>query len=243
MSSAPANERPAIDLEREGPSDAAWAEVGAALPTWHVDAARQRRLVVVAPHPDDESLGVGGLVATLARRMAVTIVSVTDGEGAPGAVAPNDLARRRRAELADAVHTVAPDAEIVRLGLRDGGVQQAGTQLTELLASLVHGDDLVVSTLDGDGHPDHDAVGRSARCAAAGAGAEHLWFPVWAWHWHDPDDSILRRAWRVELDRAAQCAKASAVACHRSQLDGPEPVVPASHVRRCLRPFEVLVPS
>jgi len=75
--------RPAIDLAVEGPSETAWAEVAAALPRWPLESLHMQRLVVVAPHPDDESLGIGGTVAMLARRVPVTVVCVTDGEAAP----------------------------------------------------------------------------------------------------------------------------------------------------------------
>ena len=39
--------------------------------------------VVVAPHPDDETLAAGGLIAALTSRgIPVTVVAVTDGEHA-----------------------------------------------------------------------------------------------------------------------------------------------------------------
>ena len=46
-----------------------------------------RPFVVLSPHPDDESLGMGGLIA-LARRnhQDVSIVAVTDGAGSHPAV-------------------------------------------------------------------------------------------------------------------------------------------------------------
>jgi LmbE family N-acetylglucosaminyl deacetylase len=239
-----ASGRPVIDLAADGPSEAAWTDVGAALPTWSLESLHLQRLVVVAPHPDDESLGIGGTIAMLARRVPVTVVCVTDGEAAPAVGYGDDLAVTRRAEMVEAIETLAPGADIVRLGAPDGAVAAEVTSLTEGLAALIDAGDLVLSTLDGDGHPDHDAVGAAARSAAERRGATHLWFPVWAWHWHDPQSSIIRhRGLRVDIDEAAQEAKAAAVARYASQLGGPEPVVPADHVRRCLRTFEVVIPS
>ncbi|HEX8933703.1 MAG TPA: hypothetical protein VF788_05850 [Pseudonocardiaceae bacterium] len=39
-----------------------------------------------------------------------------------------------------------------------------------------------------DGHPDHEAAGRSAASATGHTGAQRLSFPVWAWHWAQPAD-------------------------------------------------------
>lgn len=51
-----------------------------------LELAGCRRLVVVAPHPDDEVLGVGGLMATaVGAGVELDIVAVTDGDAShPG---------------------------------------------------------------------------------------------------------------------------------------------------------------
>ena len=234
---------PAIDLAVEGTRADEWDAVVHAMPRWMLDDVDAQRVVVVAPHPDDESLGIGGTVAMLGRRLPVRVVAVTAGEAAPSRLSPAVLAARRQDELDEAVGRLVPRADIVRLWLADGAVTTMQDVLAERLATLIEPCDLVLSTLDGDGHPDHDATGRVAREVAAERGATHLWFPVWAWHWHDPQRSALRRGWRVDLDTPAIRAKAAAIAAHRSQVDGEEPVVPSRQVRRCLRPFEVVLPA
>ena len=59
--------------------------------------------VVVAPHPDDETLLSGGLIAHQARAgVPVIVLAVTDGEAAyPGD--PDGLARQRRREQRQAL--------------------------------------------------------------------------------------------------------------------------------------------
>ena len=67
--------------------------------SWLLNA---HRLVVVAPHPDDEVLACGGLLAMRAAQAGkVLIVAVTDGEASHGEAtgpAADALAAQRRAE-------------------------------------------------------------------------------------------------------------------------------------------------
>jgi LmbE family N-acetylglucosaminyl deacetylase len=49
-----------------------------------LDLQSVQRVMVFAPHPDDESLGCGGTIALLARHCEVVVVLVTDGSGAGG---------------------------------------------------------------------------------------------------------------------------------------------------------------
>ena len=47
------------------------------------------------------------------------------------------------------------------------------------------------ATWRGDGHPDHEAVGRAAAAACARTGAALLEYPVWMWHWASPADPAV----------------------------------------------------
>jgi LmbE family N-acetylglucosaminyl deacetylase len=232
---------PRIDLARPGPTEQEWLRVIDALPALGLDDLAGRRVVVVAPHPDDESLGIGGTVAMLAAAGApVTFVCVTDGEAAPTPLARLD--RVRRAELDQAVRRLVPAPRVVRYGLPDGRLSMCANELEARLSAEIGRGDLVFATLDGDGHPDHDAVGAAARSVACAVGAELWWYPVWAWHWHDPATSpIATQGRRIDLTPAAMDAKRTAISCHRSQLFGVEPVVPRGHLPRFGRSCEVVI--
>jgi len=208
--------------------------------------------VVVSPHPDDETLGVGGLLAELlARRWSVCVVAVTDGEaayGRPARSAGRRLAVRRRGEQEAALRRLqgsdgAGQLSILRLGMPDGGVEAVRADLTAALAPALVGADWCLAPLAWDGHPDHEASGTAAR-DACGDRVPLAFYPIWAWHWALPSRFPLEGAVRVPLSSAAQIRKARALDCFKSQYEPVEggPVVPP-HVRvRFQRPFEVLLP-
>ena len=92
---------PPAFVDALGTSEERWIPALEHLPAWS-PPGDGGHVVVVSPHPDDETLGVGGLMAELlARRWSVCVVAVTDGEAAHGRQVPSAarrLARRRRAE-------------------------------------------------------------------------------------------------------------------------------------------------
>ena len=209
-----------------------------------------RTVVVLAAHPDDEVLGVGGLVRRLAGLGArLRFVWATDGEAShPGSDSPvvRDLAAVRRAESAAALRRLgAAESPRVRLGLPDGGLADAADDLARRVRCVVHPDDLVLAPWSGDGHPDHEACGGAARSV----GGQVLEYPIWAWSWARPGDVRVpwERALRVDLDDATRQAKADAVGCFRSQVaavgpgeqDGP--VLPPGVLAHFARDHEVLL--
>ena len=207
----------------EGTPAAAWREH----PSWRtlrqVDLTGVDRVVVVAAHPDDESLGTGGLLATAARAgLATALVHATDGEGShPGSttVPPDDLASRRRQEARAAAQALGVQ-EPRRLGAPDGHLRDHEDELVLMLVDLL-GDarhTVVVAPWREDGHPDHEAAGRAAAVAARRTGAQLWEFPVWFWHWGAPNHAPWDRISRFDLDDEARAAKSAAIAAHASQV-------------------------
>ena len=211
-----------------------------------------RRLVLMAPHPDDEVLMAGGLLTSFKGREAdLTLISVTDGEGShPGSDQWTErrLRHQRPQESRHALQQLGLDVNQLdwqRLNLKDGHVPHDEAFLVNHLKAAVAAGDVLMAPWRGDGHCDHDAVGRAAAQAAQAQGARLVEVPVWAWHWAQPDDPRLpwARAHRVQLDEAAVARKRAALAAHVSQLqhDGERPpVVPASLQECLLQPFELL---
>ncbi|WP_328404783.1 PIG-L deacetylase family protein [Nocardia sp. NBC_00403] len=230
---------PMIDLAVRGTPDDVWALWRCGRP--ELSLAGWRHLVVVAPHPDDEILGAGGLI-TLARStdVPVTVVTVTDGEAShPGSptCSPTELADLRVQESRRAAAELGFGPPI-RLRIGDGAVaaQQAAVTdaLAEILTACGHTGAWCATTWRRDGHPDHEAVGRAAAAACAGTATRLLEFPVWMWHWATPEHPLVlvTRVRTLTLPEVVINAKSRAIAHFRSQTsalsDDPadQPILP-----------------
>lgn len=192
-------------------------------------------VVVLAAHPDDETLGAGGLMATAAARgIRVVVIVATDGDAShpDSETWPRQaLGRERRVELARALDHLAPGSALTFLGLPDGRLRERRRRLTTLMRSAVvaasTGDPrrtLVVSPWSGDGHRDHRIIGEVAEALAADLGHRSAGYPVWLWHWAHPAD-VDTNGWSVlTLDETARAAKLRALHQHATQV---RPLSPA----------------
>lgn len=182
------------------------------------------RLVVVAAHPDDESLGAGGLIATAAATgVSVYVVLLTAGEASPYATpgkTRHALATLRLAEMENALARLAPDNFLVFLGAPDGQVGKSEEQIARSLADLV-GDGcqtIIAAPWRHDGHDDHEAAGRAAAEAAALSGARLLEYPLLAWTTSAPEDLPWGQVRCLDLTDQLQDQKAAAIRAHVSQV-------------------------
>ena len=185
------------------------------------DLAGSGRVVVLAAHPDDETLGVGGLMHDLvAAGCAVTVVVASDGEAShPRAhVTPDWLARTRREECRAGLRRLGVH-EVVFLGVADGQVGVSDQPLAELFARRLDADTIVFAPWTGDGHPDHERLGEAAATAVQLAGARVWFYPIWLWHWAEESGLPWDRAVTYSPTAAALHAKEAAIRCHRSQVE------------------------
>lgn len=198
-------------------SDGGWNDVTSAAGPLDLP---ERRTVVVVPHPDDETLLSGGLIARQSRRgVPIVIVAVTDGEGAyPSWPAPG-LGRVRQAEQDKALRMLdVPGGCIVRLHLPDGKVADHEDELTDALMDLIAPGDLIVAPWEHDWHPDHEACGRAARSATARRGGTLFGSLFWAYHRVDPVAHPNLEVRRLELSEPELNRRLNALDAHRSQL-------------------------
>ncbi|HUD40640.1 MAG TPA: PIG-L family deacetylase [Dokdonella sp.] len=190
------------------------------------------RVLVVAVHPDDETLASAGLIqAALAAGAAVRVVFVTDGDDNPwpqrwlerrwriDAAARRRWGARRRDEARAALATLGVEAGAAQfLGLPDQGLTAAlvaGDALERALQAAIDAFDptWIAGPSRADRHPDHSAVavaldriGRLGGLAAARRLAAVV---------HGAIDTVDVA---LALDAAALRRKREALAAHRTQL-------------------------
>jgi LmbE family N-acetylglucosaminyl deacetylase len=192
-------------------------------------------VVVFAPHPDDETLGCGGLIARLKDEGSrVYVVVMSDGSFSH----PNSrrypgpkMAALRATETRDAVALLGldPTNELEFLGLPDGAVPgEAGTAAFAAAVDLVvgllsrRGCDTVVAPLRGDAHDDHRAAFRiiDAALDRLGQRPRVLEYGIWGTPGRagvaiDPNLTPFRHYF-IDVSRVLR-RKRAAIACHRSQ--------------------------
>ncbi|HEY0340031.1 MAG TPA: PIG-L family deacetylase [Steroidobacteraceae bacterium] len=232
---------PGFDTSVGGTPESHWAAFEP--PAWSPPAGP---LVVVSPHPDDETLGAGGLIHTWAvtRGLPVLIVSVTDGEAACPEV--TGLAAIRRRELAAAQQDLGPTGiAIIHLQLPDGHVREHRQELADALDSIAPDGPraTIVAPFEQDGHPDHDATSEVAKEVARRHDTTFAQYPIWAWHQATRAIFATRDVGRFMLTPAAHRAKQSAIRRFQSQLrDRPGGAIVPAHVLEYFeRPHEVFV--
>lgn len=184
-------------------------------------------LLVIAPHPDDESLGCGGMIAeAIAQGRSVHVMVLTDGSAShPGSRAwpPARLAALRAREAQAAVAALGLARErLIMLSMQDGQAPTSGSRFVSLanrLAGFVtrHAVGTLLATARSDPHGDHVAAALLADEVARRTGVRRLSYPVWTWAL--PDDHLLAgppEGARLDISRHLP-AKRAAIAAHASQ--------------------------
>ncbi|HKP53909.1 MAG TPA: PIG-L family deacetylase [Chloroflexia bacterium] len=117
-------------------------------------------VLVIAPHPDDETLGCGGTIALHAQgNDKVCVLVVTDGGGSrAGGLTREEMVHRRWAEVTQAMALLTPSAQVVQFALLEES--WSTNDLSESLGKLIEEFDptLIYAPSCVDYHPDHIRV-------------------------------------------------------------------------------------
>lgn len=185
------------------------------------------KLVVLAPHPDDESLACGALLAQALSGAGAHVICLTDGSASHPASAlwpPQRLARRRYKELVNAIECLGGAAhDLTWLGMADSRLYCADPlEVATRLEQVIHGTGarhIFVPAAE-DHHEDHKATAEFARRVRE---KRPDWsfhaYPVWS-RWDDPDfmQSIVHHNPIFLPVGHLHGQKYSAIHAHESQL-------------------------
>lgn len=192
-------------------------------------AAREGWLVL-APHPDDETLGAGGLIAALTKAGArLSVAFLTDGAGShvgASGWSARRVAALRAGEARAALRVLGVETPPTLLGWRDAaphaGDSGAFERTVRRLVALCRRRRLtrIVTTWAADPHCDHQAAAQVAHAVAQRLGTRPLFYCVWGWTRADIG-AQLGGVRSLALGSDARKGRARrALACHRSQLGG-----------------------
>ncbi|STY29645.1 glucosamine-6-phosphate deaminase-like protein [Legionella wadsworthii] len=197
--------------------------------------------IILSPHPDDESLGAGGLIFDLRKNnVDVLIISITDGENAyPDA---KNLGQIRRKEQESALRILGVTKEkIIRLHLKDSAVKEAEKQLEQLILPFIDQNVHLIAPWTGDYHADHEAVGRVALKLARQKKIHLSFYFFWTWQHSSILDMKNLTLFIYPLSRNAFHTKQKAIDCYTSQKSNKKnhPILPESVLIPTMRSFEV----
>ncbi|QNE45897.1 bifunctional PIG-L family deacetylase/class I SAM-dependent methyltransferase [Glaciihabitans sp. INWT7] len=244
-----------FDAAETGTSAKSWADDPRLRSLAPLDLSSAAALVIVAAHPDDETLGAGGLIALAEDRgIPVTVIVATDGSASHSSAPEHhavDLRQARAGELRSALHILNPAAQPLILGLPDGGLRERRDELESLLRAQLADmppATLVVVPWRGDGHRDHRVVGEVAVEVAGAAGLDFLEYPIWMWHWGTPRDPTIpwHRMVGLELPEEVRRRKNDAITEFHSQIQpafGLPPVLRADFLEHFRHRTEVYIDS
>jgi LmbE family N-acetylglucosaminyl deacetylase len=169
-----------------------------------MSAPRARKIAVVAPHPDDESIGCGGtLLAARGGDATVDVVFLTDGPPAAASV------RRREAEAACRIIGARP--AFLGYSPRAIPVDRKGLQRCAAAIDAVSPDALFIPFL-ADDHDDHRRANELLLRAADGAMLRAK-PEIWAYQVY------TSMPCNVLIDIGAYATgKSEAIRCHASQM-------------------------
>ncbi|NQT55515.1 MAG: PIG-L family deacetylase [Desulfobacteraceae bacterium] len=192
--------------------------------------------VVIAPHPDDETFGTGGMIAMKRQAgLPVHVIFLTEGSASHAnccTIAPEKIGRIRHEQSIEAAACLGLESDgLVWLGLRDGEIPVEGAYAFEDAVKIISEqfDKIAPSEIycphPYDGLPDHEAASAIVWHAVlrTNHSFEIIYYTIWAWYnTPSPMNQFFNwnKGWALDiasiLDR-----KADAVSCYLDSSPSP----------------------
>lgn len=201
--------------------------------TTSLELDHDSRLLVLVPHPDDETLATGGLIQmALAAGAQLRVIMATDGDNNPwpqrwiekrwriDASARARWGARRRSEASRALAALGvPQQDVRHLGWPDQGITASlmrDSATTDLLVAeiLDFSPNVIVAPSCLDLHPDHNAMGVMVELALAESnlsGCRRFGYVV---HGNLSQENLVA----LPADRERSSVKLHALRMHASQM-------------------------
>lgn len=160
------------------------------------------RVLLLSPHPDDETFGCGGLILRLIKQGSqVYVVFMTDGEGAyPASVILPEELKNRRLTLARSAAAILgiPAENVYTMGWNDGKINETMNDATEMEVLMEQlKPDAVLSPHPFEGWADHVATSQLADRLVASCGFPVSNYKYCVWLWYSmPYDRIGKLDWK-----------------------------------------------
>lgn len=207
-----------------------WFEHPEAIPLLEIEtlirADFKTPILIVAPHPDDETLGCGGAIALLRQfELSVEVLIVSDGtKSHPNSIAYPAPALRRLREreslAALKILGIKPQA-VTFWGLPDGAISNTKSAIARCYSHLTN---LKPATIflpwRGDPHADHRASWQilTTACRHLALPPRIIEYPIWDWDDNQRGklpDAV--RVWRLNINKVLPL-KTKAISQYRSQI-------------------------
>ncbi len=233
-------------------------------------AGAPRSVLIVAAHPDDETVGFGAAVGELSRGgWRVEVLHVTDGAPRDPRLRPTlahlpraEAARARREEARAALRAqeiADPDRVLLApLGVADQEAPQSAAAVARAVADRIVEREIrvVVAHAYEGGHPDHDAVAFASHAAAVLARARsHPVALAEMSSYHRLEGALVTgrfrsegaatvcaREWSARLDGPARARKRAMLGAFASQVDALSAFGVDSEPVRCAPSYDFARP-
>jgi LmbE family N-acetylglucosaminyl deacetylase len=204
----------------------------AALPVRQIHTIKRQRVLIVAPHPDDETLGCGGAISLLCRQgYDVNVLIISDG------TASHPNSRKYPAPVLRWIRSQETRTALAILGvnrwavtflhLKDGEIPTVTAPKFHAAKVLCRNyleataPDTIFVPWRLDPHPDHRATWQLIQAAILSLGImpQTIEYPIWDWDTPQQTTADLSEitGWRLDI-QSVLTKKTQAIESYRSQL-------------------------